>query len=132
AAGGHGAAMMDGERLADVPADVLRVHVAGRVDGLAWWDVAGRPERVPPPHAGAGRAVLDLRAGPEPLAALPALLSAGWAVGRRGDGGIPLAVLDLLDRFVPVAGAGSPELVVAGAVPTRAGVDPVGLLLEPG
>jgi assimilatory nitrate reductase catalytic subunit len=92
---------------------------------LPWWRVrAGR--RAPP--AGA---VLDLRAGPEPLGALPAL--AGAAPRRLGSGGLPPQVLRILDAFVPEAREAPPAGLVVAATPLPVPQVPAGtLVLAPG
>jgi assimilatory nitrate reductase catalytic subunit len=116
-----------------LPPDVRHVHIHGNLKpGLAWWDVAGDADRVPPP-AGNRLAVLDLSAGPEPLAALPALAAAGWKVMRRGDGDLPGPVLSLLGRRLPEAGAQTPGLMLAVLRSDRTSSPPSpALLLDPG
>ena len=118
---------------ADLPPGARRVHIPGEAGaGLIWWEVAGHPERIPPPRGGAC-AVIDLSAGPEPLAALPALSAAGWTVRRAGDGGLPGPVLTLLDRRLPAAGDPEPDLCVAALRAGGADRPPSGtLLLRPG
>lgn len=117
----------------DLPPGVAHVHIRGEFEpGLPWWEVAGAPERVPPPN-GNRRAVIDLSAGPEPLAALPALTAAGWSVSRRGDAGLPGAVLSLLDRRLPRADDQPPALVVAALCTDLTGPVPAGaLVVQPG
>ncbi len=117
----------------DLPPGVTQAHIRGELEpGLPWWEIAGNPDRVPPSD-GNRQAVIDLSAGPEPLAALPALSAAGWSVSRRGDGGLPGPVLSLLDRRLPEAGAQEPGLVVAAFRSDLAGPAPSGaLVLDPG
>jgi assimilatory nitrate reductase catalytic subunit len=110
------ARMAGPEGLAGAPDGVRRVRLdqappaAGE---LVWWRAAAG--ELP---ARAGCALLDLRRGPEPLSALPALRRAGWEVARLGAGGLPPAVLGLLDRCVPAAGPDPGALlVVAPAAP---------------
>ena len=91
-----------------------------------WWEVA-----VSPPPAG-GRAVLDLAAGPEPLAALPALADAGWEVGWRHERWLPEAVRRLVQRRMP-AGDGAAAMVVGGPRASPRSEAPADVLvLEPG
>jgi assimilatory nitrate reductase catalytic subunit len=120
--------------LASVPPGVVRVLIPGDLDEgvVPWWDLAGQPELVPPAPEG-GLALLDLHVGPEALAALPALAAAGWTVRRRGDGGLPVQVLSLLDKKLPESGSEAPTLVVgAPHAAARAPVDEQILFLQPG
>jgi assimilatory nitrate reductase catalytic subunit len=87
---------------------VLRVVVAeAPVAGVPWWEVA----QAPPP--GPGLAVLDLAAGPEPLAALPALIEAGWRVAWEAERWLPEPVRRLVQGRLAAPDEG-PALRVAG------------------
>lgn len=127
------ALLVSSEQLENAPDHVRRVVFGdGELDGvLAWWAVATAPEILP---QGGGRAVLDLRQGPEPLTALPALLEAGFAVQRNGDGQLPREILRILDQVIPsTQPMGGGEAVVVGE-PERCLPSPVpqALRLEPG
>jgi formylmethanofuran dehydrogenase subunit D len=134
--GGEGVTAMfvTAAELASVPSGVMRVLIPGDLEQgvVPWWDLAGQPELVPPAPEG-GFALIDLRQGPEALAALPALAAAGWTVRRLGDGGLPLQVLGLLDKKLPAAGSEVLTLVV-GASRAAAGApsDEQILVLQPG
>jgi assimilatory nitrate reductase catalytic subunit len=93
------------ERLPEAVRPVVLAE--GALGGMPWWEAAA----APPP--GPGHAVLDLGAGPEPLAALPALVDAGWTVGWRGERWLPAPVRRLVERRLRDAGP-RPGLVVAG------------------
>ena len=131
-----GAVVVTGGALADAvaarlrerggdPEGVLRVVVAeAPLSGAPWWDVA----QAPPP--GPGMAVLDLAAGPEPLAALPALVDAGWRVSWEGERWLPAPVRRLVERRL--AAPGEPgTLRVAGPAATECAVRDA-LVLAPG
>ncbi|HXM54081.1 MAG TPA: nitrate reductase [Candidatus Dormibacteraeota bacterium] len=100
------------EELGRAPDAALRVVVAETGLGAAvpWWEVAASAP------AGPGVAVLDLGAGPEPLAALPALVDAGWTVGWRGERWLPEPVgglvRGLVARWLPAEGPA--DLLVGG------------------
>jgi assimilatory nitrate reductase catalytic subunit len=113
------------DELERVPDGVLRVVVAeAELAAEPWWEVA----LASPP--GAGAAVLDLAAGPEPLAALPALLDAGWRVGWEGERWLPGPVRRLVSRRL-AALDGPASLRVGG--PARAQCEaPAALVLAPG
>lgn len=94
------------------------VFIAGTMgEGLPWWEPPGAPSDDRSAGPGAGEAAIDLSSGPEPLAALPRLVAAGWTPRRRGRLQLPEAVLALLDPLLPEASA-SPELLVAPLRPT--------------
>jgi formylmethanofuran dehydrogenase subunit D len=114
ALGGRGvpAALLGPDELERTPARVRRAQVAeAPLTAEPWWEVARRP-----PGA-AGTAVLDLAAGPEPLAALPALAGAGWAVAWRGERWLPGPVRRLVEAHLAPDGGGAAGLVVGAPAP---------------
>jgi hypothetical protein len=118
--------LVDFAGLERTPDRFLRVIVAeAPLSAAPWWEVAEAPP------AGAGLAVLDLGAGPEPLAALAPLADRGWRVAWRGERWLPAPVRRLVERRL--ATGGSPALRVGG--PAAAEREPVpdgALVLEPG
>jgi assimilatory nitrate reductase catalytic subunit len=103
------------DELEQAPEGVLRVAVAeAGLTAEPWWEVA----LSPPP--GGGAAVLDLTAGPEPLAALPALVDAGWRVDWEGERWLPGPVRRLVERRM--ATLDGPPALRVGA-PARAACD---------
>jgi hypothetical protein len=109
------------------PAGVRRVVVAeAEPAGEPWWEVAlASPD-------GPGVALLDLAAGPEPLAAMPALLDRGWRLGWRGERWLPEPVRRLVARWLR-AGEEPAGLVVGGVASAPDPPAPAGaLVLAPG
>jgi assimilatory nitrate reductase catalytic subunit len=125
---GVNARRLEPGELERLPPGARRVVVAeSELAGEPWWEVAV----APPP--GPGAAMLDLAAGPEPLAAIPALLDRGWRLAWRGDRWLPAEVRPLVERWLR-AGEEPPALVVAGVAPPP-GPAPApadALLLAPG
>jgi len=113
------------DELERAPDGVLRVVVAeAPLTAAPWWEVAASS----PP--GAGGAVLDLAAGPEPLAALPALLDAGWQVDWEGERWLPEPVRRLVARRL--ARLDAPAALRVGGPARRDGGSPAALVLAPG
>jgi hypothetical protein len=125
--GGRPARHVGLDELARLPETVLAVAVAeAALTAEPWWEVATSP---PPPG---GTVLLDLAAGPEPLAALPALAGAGWEVGWRHERWLPEPVRELVARHLP-AGGETAALVVGGPAASPPLEAPPGvLILEPG
>ena len=111
--------------LAGAGPGVLRVLVAeAGLDGAApWWDLAA--------EAG-GPVVLDLAAGPEPLALLPSLLAAGRPVACRGERWLPAPAGRLVATWLGPGGDRRGAAVVGGARRRPRPAPPGTLVLEPG